>query len=121
MLMISIRLMAMLEDGLLEKKMTDDSYQDLLTSEAAEVGLLIGEAHIRGQVLSVPGMIANIHYRLNLLEVDACLKKRYRIIATADYQHHRVKLSSQYDYLASSPRRSCQKEIGAHRLDWERL
>src|SRR3990167_6829577 len=106
------------EVDLLESKIQFNFYQDSMVFQAAEAGLVVAEAKIRGDPLELPNSKVNIQYVSKTLAVDRCHKKRYHIDSVATYQGVRVNLSSEYEWLGKTSDSACQQELGGGRVYW---
>lgn len=118
---LSLLMTAHLELHLLETKMSENNYHRIVTFEAAEAGLMAAEASIQGKSFSLPSSGATVNYHIQLMGTDACDKKRYRITADALFHRSKVALLSEYEYLLSTTKRACKKEVINRRTYWKRL
>ena len=113
-------LLSVTEANILAHKMSDHFYHQRIAFEAAEAGLISEEAVIQHQFFTLPIYAAKIKTKHQLIDEDACYKKRYQIIASAEYQNATVVLESVYDYLPQ-PTIKCMAEKINQRIFWKTL
>jgi Tfp pilus assembly protein PilX len=121
LLAMSVGLTVIFEQAFLSNRMSINFYERAIAWEKAETALRLGEASIHLQALASSQDDSETRYHVDLLEIDFCGKKRYRIKATGKHRQSEVVLMSDYEYLPISKKPQCQKEIIDRRVFFRRI
>lgn len=113
-------LLSTMETNWLTNKMNNQFYNKFIAFNAAETGLISQVAAIQQQSFIMPSSEAKIVTQRKLINEDACQKKRYQILASAEYRHAVVNLRSIYEYLPM-PTKKCVDEKIDQRVYWQEL
>jgi len=121
LLAMSVGLSVIFEQAFLSNRISINFYERAIAWEKAEAALRFGEDSIHSPSIILWQNDAEIRYRIDLLETDACGKKRYRIKGTGRYRQSEIVLMSDYEYLPASKKAACQKEIIDRRVFFRKI